>query len=82
MESFQKAFYKQQNTNPTQRIYSPEEMKLFTDVHSPGLFQMMLDCISRNKNLKDKRKELQEQRVVSLLHIIAYFRYIFAMKLG
>jgi len=75
MESFQKALYKQQNTNPTQRIYSPKEMKLFTDVHSPGLFQMLLDCIqSGNKNLKDKRKELQEQRVVSLLHIIAYFR--------
>ena len=74
MESFQKALYRQQNTNPTQRIYSPEEMKLFTNVHSPGLFQMMLDCISGNKNLKDKRKELQEQRVVSLLHIIAYFR--------
>ena len=37
MESFQKALYKQQNTNPTQRIYSPEEMKLFTDIHSPGL---------------------------------------------
>ncbi|KAK2566078.1 hypothetical protein P5673_010414 [Acropora cervicornis] len=31
MESFQKALYKQQNTNPTQRIYSPEEMKLFPD---------------------------------------------------
>ena len=37
MVSFQKAFYKQQNTNPTHRIYSPEEMKLFTDIHSPGL---------------------------------------------
>ena len=70
MESFQKALYKQQNTNPTQRIYSPEEMKLFPDVHSPGLLQMMLDCISGNKNLKDKRKE---QRVVSLVLIIAFF---------
>ena len=38
LESFQKALYKQQNTNPTQRIYSPEEIKLFTDVHRPGLF--------------------------------------------
>jgi len=65
MESFLKALYRQQNTNPTLRIYSPEEMKLFTDVHSPDLFQMMLDCISENKNLKDKRKELQEQWVVS-----------------
>ena len=36
-------------------------MKLFTDVHSPGLLKMMLDCISGNKNLKDKRKKLQEQ---------------------
>ena len=74
MESFQKVLYKQQNTNPTQGIYSLEEMNLFADEHSPGFFQMMLDCISGIKNLKDKRKELQEQRVVSLLHIIAYFR--------
>ena len=38
MESFQKALYKRPNTNPTQRIYSPEKIKLFTDVHRPGLF--------------------------------------------
>ena len=34
LESFQKALYKQQNTNPTQRIYSPEEIKLFTGLFS------------------------------------------------
>ena len=33
MESFQMALYKQQNTNPTQRIYSPEEIYV---IHLPG----------------------------------------------
>ena len=50
IESFQNALYRQQNNSPTQIIYSPEEMKLFTDTHSPGLFQMMLECISGKKN--------------------------------
>ena len=33
MESFQMALYKQQNTNPTQRINNPEEIYV---IHWPG----------------------------------------------
>ena len=41
-ESFQKALYKQQNTNPTQRIYSPGEITLFTQTYTALVFSQIL----------------------------------------
>ena len=74
LEAFQKALYRHQMTTPEQKIYHPETMKQFTDKNSPGLFEDILNCLSGGKSLSSRRKEIQEQRVVSLLHIIAYFR--------
>lgn len=74
LEAFQKALYRHQITTPEQKIYTPEAMKQFTDKNSPGLFEDILNCLSVGKSLSSRRKEMQEQRVVSLLHIMAYFR--------
>ena len=74
LEAFQKALYRHQMTKPEQKIYNPETMKQFTDKNSPGPFEDILNCLSGGKSLSSRRKEIQEQRVVSLLHIIAYFR--------
>ena len=74
LEAFQKALYRHQMTNPEQKIYNPKTMKQFTDKNSPGLLEDILNCLSGGKSLSSSSKEVQEQRVVSLLHIIAYFR--------
>ena len=72
LEEFQKALYRHQNTTPDTKIYDPDAMQQFTDKNSPGLFQDPLTCITGGKSLTEKRKQLQEQRVVALLHIFAY----------
>lgn len=74
IEEFQKALYRHQTSSPEEKLYNPEAMKQFTNKNSPGLFQDLLNCITRSENLSKQRKELQEQRVVSLLLVIAYFR--------
>ena len=73
-EAFQKALYRHQLTTPDQKMYNPEAMKQLTDINSPGLFEDIRNCLSGGKSLFSRRKEIQEQRVVSLLHIMAYFR--------
>ena len=74
IEEFQKALYRHQVSNPDTKLYDPSTMKQFADEHSPGLFEDLLRCVTGRRSLSDKRKELQQQRVVSLLHILAYFR--------
>lgn len=71
--SFQVALYRQQQANPDKKLYSPEEMETFSDEHSPGLYQQILNCITREKT-STNRRNLQQQRAVSLMHILAYFR--------
>ncbi|KAL9965000.1 hypothetical protein ACROYT_G028723 [Oculina patagonica] len=71
--SFQAALYRQQQAHPDKKLYSSEEMEKFSDLHSPGLYQQILNSIS-NKKTSTKRRNLQQQRAVSLMHIIAYFR--------
>ena len=76
VEAFQKALYQHQHSTPDQKLYSSEEMRKFADKHSPGLFPKLMNCITgkRWESVTSKRRELQEQRVVSILHILAYFR--------
>ena len=51
-------------------------MKQFVNKNSPGLFQDLLTRVTGGKSLSENRRKLQEQRVVALLHILAYFRYV------
>jgi len=74
LEAFQKALYRHQITIPDQKIYNLEAMNQFTDKNSPGLFEDILNCLSGRKSSSNRRREMQEQRVASLLHIMAYFR--------
>jgi len=57
-------------------LYNVTEMRDFTEKHAPGLFKLILCSIAREGNsITKNRQSLQDQRVVALLHIIAYFRY-------
>lgn len=76
LEEFQKALYRHQVTTPDIKVYDTDSMKQFVNKNSPGLFQDLLTCVTGSKNLSDNRRKLQEQRVVALLHILAYFRYV------
>ena len=50
-------------------------MKEFTAKHAPGLFEMLLSAISRDDSrISPDHQKLQEQRIVVLLHTLAYFR--------
>ncbi|KAK3735156.1 hypothetical protein QZH41_020256 [Actinostola sp. cb2023] len=56
-------------------IYNVTEMRDFTEKHAPGLFKLILCSIAQEGNsITKNRQSLQDQRVVALLHIIAYFR--------
>ncbi|CAH3108737.1 unnamed protein product [Porites lobata] len=74
LEEFQKALYRHQVTTPDIKIYDTDSMKQFVNKTSPGLFQDLLTCVTGGKSLSENRRKLQEQRVVALLHILAYFR--------
>ena len=76
LEEFQKALYRHQITTPDIKIYDPHDMQKFTDKNSLGLSQDILNCITGGKILTEKRRQLQEQRAVALLHIFAYFRCV------
>lgn len=57
-------------------LYNVQTMRNFTEKHSPGLYNRILNSITRqDSRTSHDRKVLQEQRTVALLHIIAYFRY-------
>lgn len=58
-------------------LYQPGDMRRFCKVHSPGLFDMLLSSITRvdgRPTTKD-HSDIQQQRIVGLLHRLAYFRY-------
>ena len=59
------------------KLYNPDLMRPFAERHAPGLYDLLLRSITRNDDrVSDKHKDLQEQRVVALLHILSYFRYL------
>ena len=59
------------------KLYNPDLMRPFAESHAPGLYDLLLRSITRNdERVSDKHKDLQEQRVVALLHILSYFRYL------
>ena len=50
-------------------------MKKFTEKHAPGLWDIIVGAISRKDNrLSAEHNDIQQQRTVVLLHILAYFR--------
>ncbi len=58
-------------------LYSPAEMKSFVQNHSPGLWENLLSAITNDRApLTADRADLQQKRMVALLHILAYFRYV------
>ena len=72
MEAFQLALF-QHNQEDQSPLYSPALMRDFAEEHASGLYDMLLNAIIHN-NTSPERRQLQEQRTVALLHIIAYFR--------
>ena len=70
---FQLALYHQ--TSRDRPLYEPAAMKEFTAKHAPGLFEMLLSAISSDDpRISPDHQKLQEQRIVVLLHTLAYFR--------
>ena len=67
MEKFQLALY----------LIQPDDMKQFCQDHSVNLFNILVDSITRadGRPTSNNHTHLQEQRVVGLLHTLAYFRY-------
>lgn len=73
---FQRNLYDRYKSNGPP-LYDPEDMQKFADQCSPGLYSTLLKSITRNDDrLSMKRQALQEKRTTSLLHTMAYFRYI------
>ena len=76
MEKFQLALYRHYN-NGGQSLFQPDDMKQFCQDHSVNLFNILVDSITRadGRPTSKNHTHLQEQRVVGLLHSLAYFRY-------
>lgn len=75
VKKFQKALTKytqQENVS----LFSPDEMKRFCSIHAPGLFELIYKSIANDEKqpLTKERSSRQEIRVVSLLHMFAFFR--------
>ena len=52
-------------------------MNRFCEVHSPDLFDLLLRSITRidGRATSKEHRHVQLQRIVGLLHVLAYFRY-------
>ena len=76
MEKFQLALYRHYNSGG-QSLFQPDDMKQFCQDHSVNLFNILVDSITRadGRPTSKNHTHLQEQRVVGLLHTLAYFRY-------
>ena len=76
METFQKPLSSHYE-NSGQPLYNAEDMRKFSGIHAPGLFDVLLSSILRDDSrLSEDRKTLREQRTVARLHITTYFRYL------
>lgn len=75
---FQLALYRYYS-NGGQSLYQPEEMRSFCQTHSPHLYDLLLSAITRvdGRAPSKDHKNVQEQRIVGLLHTLAYFRYFY-----
>eukprot|EP00118_Oscarella_pearsei_P022184 m.253168 g.253168 ORF g.253168 m.253168 type:complete len:759 (+) comp40368_c2_seq5:2568-4844(+) len=76
LESFHSAILKHHGMEE-RKLYSPESMIAFCNVHAPGLFSLLEDCITSNyssQHENERRAELRRQRVVAELYRLAYFR--------
>ncbi|XP_048588988.1 uncharacterized protein LOC116621555 isoform X2 [Nematostella vectensis] len=70
---FQSSLYEYYETNEGPPLYSPALMRDFVEEHACGLYKIILNLIIKDTTSKE-RKQLQEQRTVAILHILAYFR--------
>lgn len=56
-------------------------MQEFGVKHSPGLWETLLKALTGDRGaLTSERADLQKRRIVALLHILAYFRYVIIKK--
>ena len=76
VEKFQPALHCHYNTGGCS-LYQPDELKSFCQTHSPHLYDILLSSITRvdGHPTQKNHSELQQQRVVVLLHTLAYFSY-------
>lgn len=74
--NFQLALYRHYNSGG-QSLFQPDVMRRFCQAHSPHLFDILLGSITRadGRLTSKEHTNLQEQRIVGLLHTLAYFRY-------
>lgn len=76
VEKFQLALHRHYNTGG-HSLYQSDELKSFCQTHCPRLYDILLSSITRvdGRSTQKNHTELQQQRVVVLLHTLAYFRY-------
>lgn len=76
VEKFQLALHRHYNTGG-HSLYQSDELKSFCQTHCPHLYDILLSSITRvdGRSTQKNHTELQQQRVVVLLHTLAYFRY-------
>ena len=76
METFQKPLSSHYESSG-QPLYNAEDMRKFSEIDAPGLFDVLPSSILRDDTrLSEDRKTLREQRTVARLHITTYFRYL------
>ena len=74
MRKIQLALYKHYEHNQG-NLYDPQAMQGFVATHSPGLWETLAKAISGDRGVQTtERADLQNRRIVALLHILAYFR--------
>ena len=56
-------------------LYDPKGIREFAEKHSPGLWESLLKALTGDCGaLTSEWADLQNRRIVALLHILAYFR--------
>ncbi|KAI8513663.1 hypothetical protein Bbelb_079870 [Branchiostoma belcheri] len=72
---FQLALYRAQVNDKELRLYDPDRMEAFANKHAPGLWDNLLDSITRtDQRLDPENLGKQRKKVVTILYDLAYTR--------
>ena len=77
MEKFQSALYRHY-VSGVLSLYRSDDMQALCETHAPHLFYILISTIvSADRHpTSERHSHLQQQRIVVLLHMLPYFRYL------
>ena len=77
MEKIQQALYRHYESGGLS-LYICDDMQALCETHAPHLFYILISTIvsADGHATSERHSHLQQQRIVVLLHILPYFRYL------